>query len=86
MLPFILYFEQFVNDLFKTKNKKEAFELLDSAKTFIASLDGARLQGGPARNKFHSFFEVEEVTNSDEIDTEDPNDEELLKLEAEIQS
>jgi hypothetical protein len=78
----ILYFETFVNELFQTKSKKEAFELLDSAKTFISTLDGARLQGGPARNKFHSFFEVEEVTNSEEIDVADPTDEALMKLES----
>jgi hypothetical protein len=40
------------------------------------------LQGGPARNKFHSFFEVEEVTNSEEIDVADPTDEALMKLES----
>lgn len=80
----ILYFEQFVNELFETKTKAEAFELIDSAKTFINSLDGARLQGGPARNKFHSLFEVEEVTNADDIDVEDPDDEKLLALEHEV--
>lgn len=80
----ILYFEQFVNELFETKTKAEAFALIDSAKTFINSLDGARLQGGPARNKFHSLFEVEEVTSSEEVDTEDPDDEKLLALEQEV--
>jgi hypothetical protein len=77
----ILYFEQFVAELFETKTKAEAFALIEEAKTFITSLDGARLQGGPARNKFHSLFEVEEVTNSDEIDVADPNDEKLVALE-----
>ena len=77
----ILYFEQFVTELFETKTKAEAFALIDEAKTFITSLDGARLQGGPARNKFHSLFEVEEVTNADDIDVEDPDDEKLLALE-----
>jgi hypothetical protein len=80
----ILYFEQFVNELFETKTKDEAFALIDSAKTFINSLDGSRLQGGPARNKFHSLFEVEEVTSSDEVDTEDPNDDALVALENNI--
>jgi hypothetical protein len=77
----ILYFEQFVAELFETKTKAEAFALIEEAKTFITSLDGARLQGGPARNKFHSLFEVEEVTNSDEIDVADPNDAKLVALE-----
>lgn len=80
----ILYFEQFVQELFETKTKAEAFALIDQAKTFINSLDGARLQGGPARNKFHSLFEVEEVTNSEEVDVEDPDDEKLMALEQEV--
>ncbi len=70
--------------MFNTKTKSEAFALIDSAKTFITSLDGSRLQGGPARNKFHSLFEVEEVTNAEEVDTEDPNDEALIALEQDI--
>ena len=80
----ILYFEQFINELFETKTKAEAFALIDEATTFITSLDGARLQGGPARNKFHSLFEVEEVTSPDEIDTEDMDDEKLMALEQEV--
>jgi len=80
----ILYFETFVEELFNTKTKDEAFALIDQAKTFINSLDGARLQGGPARNKFHSLFEVEEVTSPDEVDTEDPTDEKLVALENEV--
>ena len=80
----LLTFEQFINELFETKTKDEAFALIDEAKTFITSLDGARLQGGPARNKFHSLFEVEEVTSPDEIDTEDMDDEKLMALEQEV--
>jgi hypothetical protein len=77
----ILYFEKFVEELFNTKNKADAFKLIDQAKTFITSLDGARLQGGPARNKFNSLFDVIEVSNSDEIDVDNPEDEKLLALE-----
>ena len=80
----ILYFDQFVEELFNTKTKDEAFALIDNAKTFITSLDGARLQGGPARNKFHHFFEFEEVTSAEEVDTEDPNDEMLMNLEQQV--
>jgi hypothetical protein len=80
----MLYFDQFIEELFNTKTKAEAFELIDSARAFITSLDGARLQGGPARNNYHSLFELEEVTSSDEIDTEDSNDEELISLENSI--
>ena len=77
----ILYFETFVNDLFNTKTKAEAFALIDQASAFLHSLDGARLQGGPARNKFHNLFEVEEVTSSDEVDVDNPNDDQLRALE-----
>ena len=80
----ILYFETFVEELFNTKTKAEAFALIDRASTFLQALDGARLQGGPARNKFHNLFEVEEVTNSDEVDTENPEDDELRTLEESI--
>jgi len=77
----ILYFETFVEELFNTKNKAEAFDLISQASVFLQSLDGARLQGGPARNKFHSLFAVEEVTSVDEVDVDDPNDETLVAME-----
>lgn len=80
----ILYFNKFVEELFNTKSKKEAFKLINDATTFISSLDGARLQGGPSRNIFHNFFTVEEVTSPDEIDVNDPTDQKLLDLEAGI--
>jgi hypothetical protein len=80
----ILYFETFVRELFETKTKTEAFELIDKAKGFLQTLDGARLQGGPARNKFHSLFEVEEVTNATEVDTENPEDDDLRALEESV--
>jgi hypothetical protein len=80
----ILYFNQFLEELFATKTKNEAFALIKEATTFITSLDGARLQGGPARNKFHSLFEVEEVTSPDEVDTEDMDDEKLMALEQQV--
>ena len=44
----ILYFATFIEELFETKTKSEAFELIDSATVFLRSLEGARLQGGPA--------------------------------------
>ena len=77
----ILYFSSFVEDLFNTKTKAEAFEMIEKAGPFLRSLEGARLQGGPAQNKFNSLFEVEEVTNQDEIDLANPDDEMLRNLE-----
>lgn len=80
----ILYFETFAKELFETKTKDEAFALIDEAKVFLQTLDGARLQGGPARNKFHSLFEVEEVTDATEIDIDNPDDETLVAMERSI--
>ena len=77
----VLYFANFVEDLFNTKNKSEAFDMIEQALPFLRSLEGARLQGGPAQNKFTSLFEVEEITHQDEIDLANPDDDELRNLE-----
>jgi hypothetical protein len=80
----ILYFANFVEDLFNTKDKEEAFALIETAGTFLRSLEGARLQGGPAQNKFNNLFEIEEVTKSEEIDLANPDDDELRALQESI--
>ena len=77
----ILYFSNFIEDLFNTKTKKEAFDLIDQAGPFLRSLEGARLQGGPAQNTFGNLFEVETVTAQDEIDLANPDDDDLRALE-----
>lgn len=80
----ILYFDRFVKELFETKTLDEAIEMLDSpaAKSFLVSIAGSRNTGhGQNDNLFGGLFEVEEVTRADEIDLENPNDEELTKLE-----
>ena len=75
----ILYFDRFVEELFNTKTKAEAFEMIEQAVPFLKSLEGARLQGGPKQNTFNNLFEVE-VTKSDEVDLEDVEDEKMIKL------
>lgn len=75
----ILYFNSFVEDLFETKTKAEAFELIDSASTFLTSLSGSRLRGGPAENTFDKFFKVEEKRAS-EVDLDNPDDDILRKM------
>jgi hypothetical protein len=80
----IIYFSQFVEELFNTKTKQEAFEMIDAAGSFLSELEGRRLAGGPSKNMFTNMFEVEEVTNKDEIDLENPEDEELRKLEQDL--
>ena len=77
----ILYFASLVEDLFNTTTKAEAFEMLEKAGPFLRSLEGARLQGGPAQNTFGSLFEIEQVTKVEEIDLANPDDDELRKLE-----
>jgi len=77
----ILFFATFVEDLFNTATKEEAFELIEQAGPFLKSLEGARLQGGPAANTFGSLFELETVTESSEVDLENPDDDELRALE-----
>jgi hypothetical protein len=79
----ILYFATFVEELFNTKTKAEAFQLISDAANFLKSLEGSRLQGGPAQNTFGSLFEVEEI-RQDEIDFANPDDDELRALEDEI--
>jgi hypothetical protein len=56
----ILYFSTFVEELFNTKTKTEAFQLIEDAKQLLKSLEGARLQGGPADNNFTKLFDVVE--------------------------
>jgi hypothetical protein len=79
----ILYFSTFVEELFNTKTKAEAFQLISDAAGFLKSLEGSRLQGGPAQNTFGSLFDVEEI-RQDEIDFSNPDDDELRALEEEI--
>jgi len=80
----ILYFNSFVEDLFNTKTKAEAFEMIEQATPFLKTLEGARLQGGPAANTFGSLFTIETVTSPDEIDLANPDDDELRALEESV--
>jgi hypothetical protein len=79
----ILYFATFVEELFNTKSKAEAFQLISDAAGFLKSLEGSRLQGGPAQNTFGSLFEVEEI-RQDEIDFSNPDDDDLRALEESV--
>ena len=77
----ILYFASFVEELFNTKSKEEAFDMIKQAGPFLRSLEGARLQGGPAQNTYNALFEVEVVTKVEEIDLANPDDDKLRALE-----
>jgi hypothetical protein len=82
----ILYFSDFIEDLFDTKTKEQAFQMIEEAGPFLRSLEGARLQGGPKQNEFRNLFEFEEVSHADEVDLENPDDDELRSLEEEFSS
>jgi len=79
----ILYFAKFIEDLFNTKTKDEAFEMIEEHKHFLKALEGSRLQGGPADNVFTNLFDVVEK-EQDEIDFSNPDDDELRKLADEL--
>ena len=79
----VLYFAAFIEELFETKTKEEAFALIEKGMPLLRSLEGARLQGGPAQNTFTALFDVEEKHQTD-IDLVNPDDDELRKLEEEI--
>jgi hypothetical protein len=79
----ILYFATFVEELFNTKTKAEAFQLISDAAGFLKTLEGSRLQGGPAQNTFGNLFEVEEVRQA-EIDFANPDDDDLRALEESV--
>ena len=77
----ILYFATFVEELFETKTKEEAFALIDSATVFLRALEGARLQGGPVTYANKGFLEFEDGKKAEEIDFSNPDDDEVRKLE-----
>ena len=77
----ILYFDRFVEELFETTTKEDAFAMIEQASPFLRSLDGARLRGGNAQNTFTSLFDIEDVTSADEVNIEDPDDDALRSLE-----
>ena len=79
----ILYFGTFVEELFNTKTKAEAFDMIETAGQFLKSLEGARLQGGPAANTFGSLFEFDDGKKAGEIDFANPDDDDLNSLVAE---
>jgi hypothetical protein len=76
----ILYFNNFITELFETKTKAEAFQMIETAGQFLKSLEGARLQGGPAANEFNNLFDFGDGKKSGEIDFANPDDDDLNSL------
>jgi hypothetical protein len=71
--------------LFNTTSKDEAFKMIEQAKPFLKTLEGARLQGGPADNVFDNLFQVEEKMQ-DQIDFANPDDDNLRALKDELEA
>ncbi len=69
----ILYFNQFVEELFALKTKDEAFEMIAEAERlgFLQNLEGARLRGGVTNIAHTLFYEESEDETSWEDDRED---------------
>ena len=76
----IIYFNNFIEELFATKDKAEAFTLIDDAKSFLKSLEGSRLQGGNSDNVYDSLFDDVPKEQQD-IDFSSPEDNKLRALE-----
>ena len=79
----ILYFNRFVEELFNTKTKDEAFSMIDDGLGFIRSLEGTRSQDGMGRNNYFNLFD-EEARNNKDLDLTNRDDDELRKLEDDI--
>jgi hypothetical protein len=69
----ILYFNRFVEELFNSKTKDEAFEMITEAERlgFLQNLEGARLRGGVTNIANTLFYEEEEDETSWQDDRED---------------
>ena len=80
----ILYFSNFVKELFTKSTKAEAFDMIESASRFLTSLEGARLQGGPVAYAVPNILTFEDGKNEDEIDFSNPDDDELRALEESV--
>jgi len=79
-----LYFGTFIEELFNTKDKTEAFDLINNAGGFLKSLEGARLQGGPADNEFNNLFDWGDAKKTDPENFDQQDDDDLRALETEL--
>ena len=80
----ILYFSNFVKELFAKPTKQEAFAMIETASRFLTSLEGARLQGGPVAYAVPNILTFEDGKKTDEIDFSNPDDDELRALEESV--
>ena len=81
----ILYFSSFVEELFETKTKEEAFAMIETANSFLCSLQGARSQGGPKAHANSALFTWSDGQNVTEEEFDQQDDDDLRALEEDIQ-
>ena len=81
----ILYFSRFVEELFETKTKEEAFAMIEMATPFLRSLEGSRLQGGPKAHANTDLFDWGDNKKESEEDFDQQDDDDLRALEENIQ-
>jgi hypothetical protein len=77
----IIYFATFVEELFNTTTKEQAFDLIESATPFLRSLEGARLQGGPKSHANPELFDWGGSKTSTEEEFDQQDDDDLRALE-----
>ena len=80
----ILYFSRFVEELFETKTKAEAFDMIETATPFLRSLEGARLQGGPKSHANTDLFDWGGSKPATEEEFDQQDDDDLRALEERV--
>jgi hypothetical protein len=80
----IIYFNSFVEELFNTKTKEEAFTMIENAGQFLKSLEGARLQGGPVVYGNKDLFDWGDSKKVKEEEFDQQDDDDLRALEDQV--
>ena len=80
----ILYFSNFVKELFSKQTKEEAFDMINTGMQFLTSLEGARLQGGPVAYANKGLFDWGDAKKTDPEDFDQQDDDDLRALEEEV--
>ena len=80
----IIYFNSFVEELFNTKTRAEAFTMIEDAAQFLKSLEGARLQGGPVAYGNKDLFDWGDAKKVKEDEFDQQDDDDLRALEDQV--
>jgi len=80
----VLYFNNFVEELFSKPTKEEAFDMIETASRFLVSLEGARLQGGPVAYANKSLIIHDDGKKTKEVEFDQQDDDDLRVLEEQV--